>query len=48
MRVIPEKCRAHSISYIRFYYYHMVDILAVELVVPDCIIRPEVRVSAMI
>ena len=48
MKIITKKNRpAHYIWYLRLYYYHRVDISAGGLLVPECIIRPEVSASAL-
>jgi hypothetical protein len=40
-------CRAHSIRFLRFYYYHSVDTSAGGLLVPEDIFRPVVSASAL-
>jgi hypothetical protein len=50
---IPVKCLCKGIYYsanvcLHFYFYHWVDTSAGGLLVPDCIIRPVVSVSALI
>ena len=40
-KVIPETRRAHSIRYLRIYYYHSVDTSAGELLVPYGIVCPD-------
>jgi hypothetical protein len=47
MTVIPETRHVDLIWYLRFYYYHWVDISAGGLLVPEGIIRPVVSDSTL-
>jgi hypothetical protein len=47
IKTIPETRRVPQIRYLRFYDYHWVNTSDGGLLVPDCIIRPVVSVSAL-
>jgi hypothetical protein len=47
MRVIPETHPVHEIKYLRFYYYHWINISAGRILVPGEIIELVVSASAL-
>jgi hypothetical protein len=48
MRVIPETHPVHEIKYLRFYYYHWINISAGRILVPGEIIELVLSDSALI